>query len=384
MRLPLRFLAAVSLIFVLRLPGAGQDSPSPSLGDLARQVQQDREKNKAGNSATKTVTNDDLSLQEGSSNTAGDVVSMPDKTWGVQMDSPGLTVTSNGAKPDGRRYLLEKNNSTGVVVSVTLEEVARGKSAMDCNAIMQSRVADTPQNRAMEDATGIEKKDVKTWQEGDKAFMEYLVPTVTGPGGALAPINQQNRFLCFMHDGVFVDVHVSKADFHPGDAKLIDAVYASLQIREGPAATESSLEYFRAGSARFIVHDFQGAIPLYAQALALEQKQRTLEKNYWYVLVDNLGMAYGITGDLEAARRTFEYGIRIDPGYPLFYYEMADCYGEKHDAQNAIVFLKKAYERKANLIAGETMPDPRGDDSFKSLMNDNGFRDFLDTVLKGS
>ena len=107
---------------------------------------------------------------------------------------------------------------------------------------------------------------------------------------------------------------------------------------------------------------------------------RSLEKNYWYVLIDNLGMAYGITGDLEAARKTFEYGIQADPAYPLFYYEMADYYGEKGDAQNAIAYLKKAYERKANLIPGETMPDPRTDDSFKSLMNQKGFRDSLDTL----
>jgi len=101
------------------------------------------------------------------------------------------------------------------------------------------------------------------------------------------------------------------------------------------------------------------------------------------VLVDNLGMAYGMTGDLENARKTFEYGIQAEPDYPLFYFEMADYYAEKGDARNAMGFLKKAYERRANLIPGETFPDPRADDSFKNLLKNKEFRDFVDNLMKG-
>jgi hypothetical protein len=59
----LRFVAMCALALVFCVPGHGQDSPS--LGDLARQAQKDKEK--SNKPAGKVLTNDDLS-----SNTAGD------------------------------------------------------------------------------------------------------------------------------------------------------------------------------------------------------------------------------------------------------------------------------------------------------------------------
>jgi hypothetical protein len=47
-----------------------------------------------------------------------------------------------------------------------------------------------------------------------------------------------------------------------------------------------------------------------------------LEEKLWYVLVDNLAMAYGITNDLENSQKVVAYGISRDPSYPLFYYNM--------------------------------------------------------------
>jgi len=92
------------------------------------------------------------------------------------------------------------------------------------------------------------------------------------------------------------------------------------------------------------------------------------------VLVDNLGMAYGITGDLDKAKETFEYGISKDPDYPLFYYNLACTYGEKKDMDKAIEYLKLAFDRRENMIPGERMPNPATDSSFKQFMQNEKFR----------
>ena len=41
--------------------------------------------------------------------------------------------------------------------------------------------------------------------------------------------------------------------------------------------------------------------------------------------------------------------------------------------QQAIEELRLAYKYKTNIIAGETLPDPLKDDSFRLLVNDDRF-----------
>src|SRR5579863_10299905 len=50
--------AALSLALLFSLPAPAQDSPSPSLGDIARQAQKD--KDKANKPAAKVFTNEDM------------------------------------------------------------------------------------------------------------------------------------------------------------------------------------------------------------------------------------------------------------------------------------------------------------------------------------
>jgi hypothetical protein len=94
------------------------------------------------------------------------------------------------------------------------------------------------------------------------------------------------------------------------------------------------------------------------------------------VLIDNLSISYGITHDLTSAREALTYGVSKDPDYPLFYYNLACVMAEKGlpDTEN---YLKLAFERRDNLIPGETFPDARDDDSFQTLLLQREFRQFL-------
>ena len=91
------------------------------------------------------------------------------------------------------------------------------------------------------------------------------------------------------------------------------------------------------------------------------------------MLVDNLGMSYGLTGKLSNARETFEYGITQDPEYPLFYYLLACTYGEMGKMEESLEQLRLAYKYKANVISGESLPDPLKDDSFRKFVRDKKF-----------
>jgi tetratricopeptide (TPR) repeat protein len=142
------------------------------------------------------------------------------------------------------------------------------------------------------------------------------------------------------------------------------------------------IDLFEQGSRLFLKGDYQTAIAPYSQALEMEKASPTLGKPLWYVLVDNLGMSYGITGNMPKAMETFRYGLSKDPTYPLFYYNLACGYAEMTDEPKAAENLKKAFQYKANVLQGEQMPDPRTDDSFKELMNNADFRAVVDSLVK--
>jgi len=292
-------------------------------------------------------------------------LSLPAKDWGVVLNLPGFAVKSVETKPDGRRYMVAENETTNVVVSLTLEEVKSGGLASSCRDSLKNRTKNVP----------LKIKDVRFSRSGDVDVMHYRVPELRGQS-----INQESMFACQFYDNSFIDLHVSKVNYVAADEQLFSDVLRSMHL---DTVQRSSKELVEQGSRFYLQHDYKGAIGPYSHALELEKANPELEKSLWYVLVDNLGMSYGITGDLQKAKETFQYGVSKDPTYPLFHYNLACTYAKMGDAAEAGNFLKKAFEYKANFLPGESMPDPRKDDSFKKLMKNNKeFRELADTLAR--
>ena len=186
-------------------------------------------------------------------------------------------------------------------------------------------------------------------------------------------------------DDVYIDFNLSKVQFKKEDEALFQAVLDSISVDEKPEPPreKTSLEYWMEGGRFFAQQrNYKASIAPYEKALELEKKKRSLSTEYWYVLIDNLGMAHGITGNLERAKEVFEHGISQDPKYPLFYYNLACTYGEMGEKEKAMQQLELAFKHKGNVIAGERMPDPRTDSSFKRFMKDRDFREFADRLMK--
>lgn len=165
-------------------------------------------------------------------------------------------------------------------------------------------------------------------------------------------------------------------------ALLVLTALSSVVVPAQSNSTKSAMDLWLEGSSYFRDHDFKSAIPPYQKALDLEKQNRTLSDTYWKVLIDNLGMAYGITGNLDKAKDTFEYGISKAPDYPMFYYNMACTFAEKEDMDKAIEYLKLAFDRRGNMLPGEDMPDPATDDSFARFMNNQMFLAALKELKK--
>lgn len=291
-------------------------------------------------------------------------LSLAAKDWGVLLDLPGFAVKSVETKPDGRRYMAAENDATNVVVSLTLEAVKSGAHASSCRESLKEKTK----------ITEVKIRQVRFSRTGDFDVLRYEVPEFRGQ-----PIKQESLFACQFYDNTYIDLHLSKVNYTGADEPLFAQVLESLRIDR---VQRSSMQLAAEGSRRYIQHDYKGAIGPYSQALELEKVSPKLEKSLWYVLVDNLGMSYGITGDLQKAKETFDYGVSKDPTYPIFYYNLACTYAEMGDATEAGNFLKKAFQYKANLLPGENMPDPRRDDSFKKLMKNKEFKELTEKLVQ--
>lgn len=312
--------------------------------------------------------------------------SLPDTSWVLEITAPGFVVERNEMMPDGRRYVLAHNRDSGVVVSVYLERVPREAKHADCAQYLRNWIASNGEH--------FQIKNVRPLKLGEVESVEFTVPFVAKELGN-TKVQQENVVGCMAHDDVYADIHVSKMSLKPLEGSALQAVIQSAHIKDSGSAPAVSLapnpvsgsdseatsrHYFGLGSRYFLERRLPQAIVQYQKALELEKKERKLPRDEWRVLVDNLGMSYGMTGDLKHAEEVFQYGISQDPTYPNFYYSMACVYGERNDLENAMKYLKRAFAYKENVIAGETMPDPRRDSSFRYFMKNPRFLSLVDSL----
>jgi len=296
---------------------------------------------------------------------------LPGKPWALELEGTGFTTRSNEIQPDGRRYFLAENTKTRAVVSVYLEALKAPAQPGECKHSLEEKVK---RNSSL--ASGA-LRGVVYRESGEMKILEFTLPELDG-----VPTSQKNIFGCLIKEDVFVDIHISKTFFKAADQPLFDALLQSVHFvpREAtttPVPAGNSLKLFQEGSRYFIAHQYREAIPFYQKAFEIEKSSPTLEKNLWRVLIDNLSISYGITHDLTSAREALTYGVSKDPDYPIFYYNLACVTAEKGDIPDTENYLKLAFERRDNLIPGETFPDARVDDSFQTLLLQREFRQFL-------
>jgi hypothetical protein len=126
---------------------------------------------------------------------------------------------------------------------------------------------------------------------------------------------------------------------------------------------------------------YKAAAPMFEMALVkLKENPGTDVKTMRRVMTDQAGMAYGMSGDIPKARAVFEKAISGDPDYPMYYYNLACADAEEKNLVGARNHLQEAFARKANVISGETMPDPTKDDSFLPYRDNEEFWAFLERL----
>jgi hypothetical protein len=168
----------------------------------------------------------------------------------------------------------------------------------------------------------------------------------------------------------------SETPIHAGDADL-KQLLASYQLQEKYAPKFTDIFFY--GQILYQKHMYAGAAPIFEKALAhVNDLPDTTLKTMKRVATDQAGIAYGISGNAAQARAVFEKAIVSDPDYPLFYYNLACADAEEKNLAAARKHLQQAFDRKANIIPGETMPDPTTDNSFTPYRDNKEFWAFVE------
>ena len=160
----------------------------------------------------------------------------------------------------------------------------------------------------------------------------------------------------------------------PGIRKLMDGFTFDSQYTPGFA------DFLVYGEVLYRHQVFRQAAPLLEHALSLLPPQSTENLTQHRILVDETGMAFGASGNLNRAREIFRAAITRDPDYPLYYYNLACADAEQDNAVDAKLHLQQAFERRQNLLPGEQLPDPAHDESFSRLLSNPDFMRFLQTL----
>jgi tetratricopeptide (TPR) repeat protein len=291
-------------------------------------------------------------------------MAVPDLDWALQFQIEGFQIEHQEFLPDmDGRALQASDSSTGLVLSAFIEPIERDGDAARFR------------NYTFENLKGSRLKfiDVEKFERGDAAFLDYTVVFAEDR----PDFNQRNSYMFLVTKDRWVTIHLSRMMFRPSDQGLFDDFYKTVKIVEN--YQPSAIGNFVFGNQYYNRKDYRNAVKYYQLALDQEKSASTFPDDLWLVLVDNLGMSYAFTGNLEQSQAIYEYGISMRPDYPMFYYNLGCTYAERGNLAEALRYLKMANERRSNMIPGEVIPDPAEDSSFKKYRKDPQFVELMKT-----
>lgn len=288
------------------------------------------------------------------------VMSVPDSTVALQIDLLHLKLERNQLDGSATRRKLQASDGHGWVLSAFIYPLDKKQSALELNEEAFGGL------RKAAAETKFRIEGMKVFERGEISLREYIIPEFRGK-----PVHQKNVFGYATSGNMGVDFHISKLAYSPAEDKFFDLLINGARLLQD-YRPDSAAE-FGYGSIYYLHQEWATASLHYEKALQQEKQKRALNQTQWNVLVDNLGMAYGMAGDLAKAKAVYEYGIKENPTYPMFHYNMACAEAELGNRDAALDQLRAAFQYKSGSIPGEGIPDPIKDDSFKRYVSDPQF-----------
>jgi hypothetical protein len=160
----------------------------------------------------------------------------------------------------------------------------------------------------------------------------------------------------------------------------LDQIRAELAgVRFEPQTAATFRDAFAYATAARDHEDLEGAARAYRTALRLVDTSDNPLK-WRRITTDQLSVALGLEGDITGSRAVNLAAIKLDPTYPMYFYNLACADAEESNIGDTQKHLKQAFDLRANVLPGESMPNPATDDSFQLFMEDPSFADFVKSL----
>jgi tetratricopeptide (TPR) repeat protein len=285
----------------------------------------------------------------------------------VQWKAAGFKITETSAKPDGREIGIRAQDASGRLSFLGFlfqAPLAPVTSAKCRDASLDEQKANDPtfkQTRMSEVA------------RTDRIPVSVVDYSVQGKGGT--PAYSVRGFVA--SGDICGDLEVYSAEPIRSEDPEVLQIFQSLQLDEHYQPGFNDVFFYAQVLANS--KEFAAAGPLFERALALARDAKGVDTKLWRrAATEQAGMSYGISGDTTKARAIFVAAIANDPDYPMYYYNLACADAQEKNLAEAQKHLQQAFDRRANTLPGESMPDPTTDDSFTPYSNDKDFWSFLE------
>jgi hypothetical protein len=307
-------------------------------------------------------------------NDANFKLALPEHKGQLSWSADGFKIIESSAKPAGREFGIRGRDESGRLTFLgflfLVVEQAPLTSASCRDGAME------PEKKSYANLKILETTDtarpggpsvslVSYTTRNNKGRTAFMVRGFTGAGDICGDLE------------FYSDTPIS------ADDAILKKAFASYHLDENYSPQFNDI--FIYAQTLYQARMYKAAAPIFEIALAkLRENPDTAAirdaKTTRRVVTDQAGIAYGMSGDIQKARSLFEKAITEDPDYPMYYYNLACADAEDKNLPGAREHLQQAFARKANVISGETMPDPTTDDSFLPYRDNKEFWAFLKSL----
>ena len=189
---------------------------------------------------------------------------------------------------------------------------------------------------------------------------------------------QRNFFAFAGNDTTCAEIHISgvagAADELTAMKQVLAEFYPDLNYQPYPDDYFQMATLLYRGSPELAAPYYRSALNKMPYTAALLPTRR--------VATDRIIVALKKSGDLNSSRIVAETAIKSDPNYPLNYYTLACADAQQGHAAEAKLHLRQAFDRRAYLPKGQSMPNPVTDKYLLKLKKDRAFWAFVTALPK--